>query len=164
MKKLFVLFLFTVTFSSCEKDDICSDETTPRLIIEFFSISEPDSKLNVSNLKVTGIGKDEPLDTFSAKSKIELPLNRNEDVTAYSLVLNSTNEDLANEDILEFNYTRNEVFVSRACGFKTVFMLNNFESVIHTDSQTPDQKWIKNIVIETKNISTENETHIKIYF
>jgi hypothetical protein len=35
---LSVLFLFTVCFSSCEKDDICdaNTPTTPQLVIEFY--------------------------------------------------------------------------------------------------------------------------------
>jgi hypothetical protein len=39
MKKIF-LSLFVFSLLGCEKDDICSDETTPRLIIEFFNIHE----------------------------------------------------------------------------------------------------------------------------
>ena len=75
-----------------------------------------------------------------------------------------TNETIKNEDILEFNYTRNQVFVSRACGYKTVYQLNADNGIVHTDNDTPELKWIKNIFIENNSISTENETHIKIYF
>ncbi len=166
MKKLLFIVLIAFGFSSCEKDDICSDETTPKLILEFFNISDPTSNLNVTNLKVLSNYNDEDkeLGTFNAVSKIGLPLLITEDTTTYKLILNSTNTLVANEDILQFNYARNEVFVSRACGFKMTYQLNSPGGVVHTDGETLDQKWIKNIVIETNSITTANETHIKIYF
>lgn len=148
----------------CEKDDICSDETTPRLIIEFFNIAQPANNLNVTNLKVVGVGMTDELDTFTAVSKIEVPLKITDDVTRYSLTLNSTNDAIKNEDILEFNYIRNQVFVSRACGYKTTFELNPANGVVHSSETIPNTQWIKNIFVETNSITTENETHIKIYF
>jgi hypothetical protein len=79
--------------------------------------------------------------------------------------LNSASSTGANEDFLQFNYTRQNVFVSRACGYKTIFELNATPNgVIKTDSTTPDGFWIQDINIVTTNIETENETHIKIYF
>ena len=53
MKKIVLLLLLTITFSGCEKDDVCTDETTPRLILEFYDISNPSNFKNVLNLKVT---------------------------------------------------------------------------------------------------------------
>jgi hypothetical protein len=163
MKKIF-LSLFVFSLLGCEKDDICSDETTPRLIIEFFNIAQPANNLNVTNLKVVGVGMTDELDTFTAVSKIEVPLKITDDVTRYSLTLNSTNETIKNEDILEFNYIRNQVFVSRACGYKTTFELNPANGVVHSSETIPNTQWIKNIFVETNSIKTENETHIKIYF
>jgi hypothetical protein len=165
MKKIHIfLMLVAFSLSSCEKDDICSDETTPRVVIEFYNISNPTVKLNVTNLKVTGVGQTEDLGVFTAVSKIQLPLKTSEDVTKYSLTLNSTSDVLKNEDFLEFNYLKNEVFVSRACGYKIVYNLDASNGIVHTDSETPDETWIKNIFIENYSINTENETHIKIYF
>ncbi|WP_439554641.1 DUF6452 family protein [Flavobacterium macrobrachii] len=163
MKKIF-LSLFVFSLLGCEKDDICSDETTPRLIIEFFNIAQPANNLNVTNLKVVGVGMTDELDTFTAVSKIEVPLKITDDVTRYSLTLNSTNDAIKNEDILEFNYIRNQVFVSRACGYKTTFELNPANGVVHSSETIPNTQWIKNIFVETNSIKTENETHIKIYF
>ena len=164
MKKIVLLLLLTITFSSCEKDDICTDETTPRLVLEFYDISNPSNLKNVLNLKVTGEGQTE-LGTYNGVNKVELPLNITNDITKYSLVLNSASSTGANEDFLQFNYTRQNVFVSRACGYKTIFELNATPNgVIKTDSTTPDSFWIQDISIVTTNIETENETHIKIYF
>lgn len=164
MKKIVLLLLLTITFSSCEKDDICTDETTPRLVLEFYDISNPSNLKNVLNLKVTGEGQTE-LGTYNGVNNVELPLDITNDITKYSLVLNSASSTGANEDFLQFNYTLQNVFVSRACGYKTIFELNATPNgVIKTDSTTPDGFWIQDINIVTTNIETENETHIKIYF
>ncbi|UPT70638.1 MAG: DUF6452 family protein [Flavobacterium sp. JAD_PAG50586_2] len=168
MKKIIALLLTVITLSSCEKDDICTDETTPRLILEFFDVSNPTVPKNVINLKVKGVNSSIDLGLFTGVSKVELPLDITQDTTKYSLILNSTGSlGTPNEDFLEFNYIRQNVFVSRACGFKTVFTLNPSPTgVIVTDAAAPDLFWIQpeNINIETTNIVTENETHVKIYF
>lgn len=164
MKKILTLFLIALTFSGCEKDDICIDETTPQLVLEFYDISNPSIKKPVVNLSITAEGQS-PLGTFNGDTKILLPLNINQDHTKYRLLLNSTSLNGSNEDILEFNYTRQDIFVSRACGFKTIFELNQTPlGLIKSDAITPDGFWIQDINLLTSNISTENETHIKIYF
>ena len=177
MKKIVLLLLLTITFYSCEKDDICAEETTPRLVLEFYDISNPSNLKNVVNLKVKAIGAEDfivfnssLLETDSNRylfngNKLELPLDITQDITNYSLTLNSNNLTFINQDLLQFNYTRQNVFVSRACGYKTIFELNATPNgVIKTDAATPDGFWIQDINIVTTNIETENETHIKIYF
>ena len=164
MKKIICLLALTFFINSCEKDDICTDETTPRLIIEFYDITNPSVLKNVTSLKVTGIGQTDALGTFSSVSKIELPLKLDADTTQYSLVLNSSSSTLLNEDILAFNYVRNTVYVSRACGYKTVFELNNHNGISLTDATTPDGLWMQNVVAQTNSITTENETHVKVFF
>lgn len=176
MKKLIFLLLITLTFSSCEKDDICTDETTPRLIVEFYDISNPANLKNVINLTVKGEGaadfivfdtslaETNPLRYLFTGSKLELPLKIDGTNTKYSFVFNSTNPTNRNEDILTFNYTPENVFVSRACGYKTIFHLDATNGVVKTDAVPADNYWIQEINILTTNIVTENETHIKVYF
>jgi hypothetical protein len=166
MKKIFlILLVLSVTFSSCEKDDICdaATETTPKLIIEFYDILNPTVLKKVTNLAVKEVGSTSVL-SFNSESEIQLPLKTNEDITKYSLILNSTDVTIDNEDFLQFNYTRQNIFVSRACGYKTIFTLDPTTAYIKTETSTPDGYWIRNITVETSNITTENETHIKIYF
>ena len=155
-----------MSFSSCEKDDICdaATETTPKLIIEFYDILNPTVLKKVTNLAVKEVGITSAVISFNSVSKIELPLKTNEDLTKYSLILNSTDVITANEDFLQFNYTRQIIFVSRACGYKTIFTLDQTTPYIITETTIPDNYWIENIIVETSNITTENETHIKIYF
>ena len=155
-----------MSFSSCEKDDICdaATATTPKLIIEFYDILNPTVLKNVTNLAVKEIGNTSAVISFNSVSKIQLPLKTNEVITKYSFILNSTDVTIDNEDFLQFKYTPQNVFVSRACGFKTIFTLDPTTPYIKTETSTPDGYWIRNITVGTSNITTENETHIKIYF
>ncbi len=166
MKKILPLILvLSMSFSSCEKDDICdaTTATTPKLIIEFYDVLHPTVLKNVTNLAVKEVGSTAIIG-FVSESKIQLPLKTNEDITKYSLILNSTDVTIDNEDFLQFNYTRQNIFVSRACGYKTIFTLDPTTPFIKTETSTPDGYWIQNITVATSNITTENETHIKIYF
>ena len=163
MKKILLLLLIAITFSSCEKDDICTEETTPRLILEFYDISNPSNLKTVLNLKIKGVGLTDDLGTYNNVSKVQLPLKIDGTTTKYSLILNSLGTT-PNEDFLQFDYTTQNVYVSRACGYKTTFTLNSPNGVIKTDAAIPDSFWIQDINIQTTNITTENETHIKIYF
>lgn len=165
MKHLYLLLLIAFTFSGCEKDDICSDDTTPKLVIEFFDITNPSNPKNVVNLKVKEVGQADTYFTFLSENTISIPLRITATATKYSFILNSADTTNANEDFLEFNYTTQNVYVSRACGYKTIFELNNDTSgVIKTDAETPDGLWMQNVVKITNSITTENETHLKIYF
>jgi hypothetical protein len=166
MKQILLLLVVVFSFSACEKDDICDADTptTPRLIIQFYDIAIPTALKNVNNLKVTAEGEI-PLDVFSGESTITLPLKTTDDITKYSLILNSTSTTgTDNEDFLQFDYARQTVYVSRACGYKTIFDLNSPNGVTKTDAATPDGFWIQNIIVQTTAIANENETHIKIYF
>ena len=165
MKKIILLVLLAISFSSCEKDDICSDDTTPKLVIEFFDITNPSNPKNVINLKVKEVGQADTYFTFPSENTISIPLRITATATKYSFILNSADTTNANEDFLEFNYTTQNVFLSRACGYKTIFELNNDTSgVIKTDAEMPDGLWMQNVVKITNSITTENETHLKIYF
>jgi hypothetical protein len=173
MKKI-ILFVFALalSFSSCEKDDICDPKTptTPRLIIEFFDFENPSIKKNVTNLKVVGEGKTDGI-LFNGSqttngTSIAIPLKTVGNSTSFSFTLNSGNPNLAlvDEDIIRFNYTTQELFVSRACGYKSIFTLDPTTPYTHTDASAANQKWIKFISVEKNNIENENETHIKIFF
>ncbi|MFV8373581.1 DUF6452 family protein [Flavobacterium sp. LB2P74] len=173
MKKTFLLVLFfAFTFSSCEKDDICdaNTPTTPRLVIEFYDFLNPSVLKNVSNLKVVGEGMTEGIvfngSQTTSGNTISIPLKTVGTSTSYSFTLNSgnTNPALVNVDNIKFDYTTQELFVSRACGYKTTFVLDPINPYTHTDAAVADTKWIAYISVEKSNLENENETHIKIFF
>jgi hypothetical protein len=179
MKKIIAFVLiFGFSTSSCEPDDICDPNTptTPRMKIEFYDFSNPTVKKNVTNLKIIGVGKIEAVvlnpggnaesQYLSNSNTILLPLNTEADVAKFKFILNSGNKNplLVNEDLIEFNYSRESFYVSRACGFKTNFTLNLSTPYIHTDTSPIDGKWIQFITVTKSNIANENEVIIKMYF
>lgn len=164
MKKIAILILGGIlSFSSgCEKDDICdsSTPTTPHLVIDFYDVNNPTTLKNIAALQVVGDGGNGVL-SFDGVSQIKLPLKTMADLTQYHFTINADNNDLKNQDDLEFDYARKDEYISRACGYKTLFTLSG--SPILTDP-TADTPWIQNIEVVTPNINNENETHLKIYF
>jgi hypothetical protein len=166
MKKILLLWVVAMCFSSCEKDDICADETTPLLVIKFFDKNNNAIPKNVASLRIVDSARPNVPEgvygTFSS-NEIKIPLNDNGDATTYLFTLNSGSATLANTDILSFNYTRQQVYVSRACGFKTTYLLNDTDGVLQTD-QLGSTAWIDNFTIERNAITTQNETHITIFF
>lgn len=167
MKKLKILALALLlgnSFWSCEKDDICSEgtPTTPNLVIEFYDAANPANLKPVTNLGVIAPGFTEGIG-YNGVSKIAIPLKTNEDVTILHFIQNGADEDISNDntDILTFNYAREDVYISRACGFKTLFQLNDGNPVL-TDGDA--SLWIQSITVDHSYIQNENETHIKIYF
>lgn len=164
--KIFFLFLLTSLFLSCEKDDICADgtPTTPRLIIEFYSKDNSTVRKLVANLKIQGDGAATILD-FNQVDTIELPLKTNETFTNYSFNINSTTSTTANNtDLIRFNYTVNDIYVSRACGFKSFFNLNLANGVLNENPSGDDFFWIENFEIVKSNVENEEDVHVKMYF
>lgn len=178
MKKIIsILLLFTFGLSSCEKDDICdaNTPTTPRLIMTFYDISNPTKTKNVKNLKVIGDGMEEGLVfneslTDSTRyvtngSTVSIPLKVNDSTATFKFIYDAfnTNPAAINTDVIKFNYTTQNVYVSRACGFKTIFQLRNLAPFVHTDPDA-DTFWMTEVDLENPNIESEDETHIKVYF
>lgn len=167
MKKILLLLLLAFSFSSCEKDDICdpATSTTPRLIVEFYDISNPTTKKTVTNLGIVSPGMPIGI-AFNGVSKIEVPLRVTQGSTTFNFIQNGGDTDATNNntDVIQINYTTQNVFVSRACGYKTTFTLNGSGGFVRTDSTPADGLWIQNSTIITSNIETENEIHVKLYF
>lgn len=174
MKKI-LLFLLVIGFSSssCEKDDICDGNTptTPRMVLTFYDINNPSIEKNVTNLTIIADGMENGIpysnSTLINGSTVAIPLKTDAKTTTFRFILNygSTNAAaLPNEDIIQFNYEPENIFVSRACGYKTNFSLDPRNPFVHTDAATADLKWIEYLAVEKYIIANENETHFKIYF
>lgn len=173
MKKIILLVLaIAFTFSGCEKDDICDADTitTPRLVISFYDINNSSVLKSVTDLTIIGEGMTEGItynsSTLINDSTVSIPLKTDADVTSFRFILNygNANTALVNEDNLLFNYSRENVFVSRACGFKTEYTLDPITPYVHTDAAVADEKWIQYIAVKNSSIDNENETHLEIYF
>lgn len=177
MKKITILILLAMfTMFGCEKDDICSEDTatTPQLIVRFYDAVTPENTKSVSGLFVYGKNDADETVFFKnfkagAKDSIAIPLRTNNDTTKlvlhldYSIDDNGTPDDdsddivLGNPDNVDINYIRDDMYVSRACGYKATYTNLNSNLVVDADN------WISSIVIENDTIKNENAAHIKIY-
>jgi Family of unknown function (DUF6452) len=172
-----ITLLLCITFAgitiSCERDDICpeSTSTTPNLIIELYDNTLRENEKFVTKLRVQGVNNDNVLDGYNAVQvkDIILPLRTDTTATQYKLHKdyavndNGTPTDpsddfiTGNEDIITIKYTAEQVFVSRACGYKTVF--RNISLTIEPDSDN----WILSRQSVTDNQSVEDETTAHFY-
>jgi len=149
MKKYIIIIIVSfLAILSCEKDDICIDATTPSIIIRFYNNDIQTDVKKVSELTVWADGKDSIYVKQSLDSII-IPLDLNQNNTLYKFTSNSI------EDEINFTYTRNDVFVSRSCGYKTIF------ENLQIDSNTTN--WIKNISINNTTIENDTAAHITIF-
>lgn len=156
--------LISFFFSGCEKDDICdtATPTTPKVVIEFYNALATTTTKKVTNLKITATGFTSEL-KYNGVSKITVPLKTFTDVAALNFNLNGSADPTSddNSDEIVINYTRRTEYVSRACGYKTLYTLDATNPVTVTADAN---NWIQNVIVSQPNIENENETHVKIYF
>ena len=185
-----ILFL-ALFILGCERDDICADgtPTTPQLLIDFFDATDTETVKSVTRLSVyaeilvtddTGVitlpesTSDATLLFNENSSSISLPLiigNEDEETITRYFLEKDTNLRLdgdittdSNIDILEIKYTPNFIYVSRACGFKSIFT-----ELTAIDNAGDDAiKWIESITFSNTteiSITVENEdaTHVQIF-
>ena len=174
MKKFSVLaILIILTGLSCERDDICSENTptTPSLVIRFYNVDDQEQTKQVRLLTVNGIDSEgNPLDDIVSSistDSIVLPLRfQNEGVitkTRFQLIKDSdfdtdTNPNtFSNTDVIEVSYTPQFIYVSRACGYKSIF--NNLQNTLIIDSDN----WIFGYNIINPSIENKNTAHIVLY-
>ena len=164
MKKLLAILLLFTVLSNCERDDICpeSTATTPKLIIRFYDIAEQTETLRVLGLQVQGIDNEEVYQSATSTDSLALPLKTYDNTTSFKLhkeYVDDGNGNISgNEDIINIIYSPEEVYVSRACGYKTIY--NNVELSVIDDGDN----WIELIQIENP-LTVDNETsaHVKIF-
>ena len=164
MKKFICLFLIVIF--SCEKDDICPDttQTTPRLVIEFYDLSSPDEILAVPGLFAIGLdadGMEVPINNeiVTTRSSITLPLKTDDTETEFTLYKSYDLLDgviSGNPDTIKITYEAEDVYVSRACGYKTNFNIQTFSITSDTE------QWMISSEILITEITNENDIHVKI--
>lgn len=144
-----------ITFASCEKDDICIDDTTPHLIVRFYNNDEDTDLKAVTKLSIAidSLGIFIPFEPTSNDS-IAIPLRVDEDFTKIRLT-KFTGEPNENTADFILNYNSKQLFVSRSCGYKM-----NFENI---DISNLNPSWIANFDIIKTNIENETQAHIHIF-
>jgi hypothetical protein len=174
---LMAVMLFTLT---CERDDICAESTptTPRLIVEFYDVTNPNDLKNVIRLTAYGDGLIDEEGGPTTASDTTLVFNSNSDNLALPLLiagddvlsttryvleqetnlrLDNNPETTSNVDIIEISYFPKFEYVSRACSYKSVF--RNIEVTPLDDSDN----WIVSINVLEQIVENENEVHVQIF-
>ena len=172
MKRLcpiLLLFMAIIHFSSCEKDDICVEGDTPLLVIGFYDITDTTFK-SVNNLRILSTDNDSILnstteygftDRSNSPDSISMPLRISETTTTFQFISGSSSDDDGNEigniDELQFNYTVESSFVSRACGFVASYI------DLDIPREVTEEDWIRSINIIESNITASNRIHVQIF-
>lgn len=184
---VFASLIFIISLQNCERDDICAETTatTPRLSVEFYDATELEDLKEVPRLTLYGEGlvvdeNGEDIDpTESSEATIVFNTNVNSALlplqvaiddesfvtTRYvlekdtNLRLDDSDEDDSNKDIIEITYQTEFVYVSRACGYKSIF--KNLLATLITD----ENNWISSVeVVDGIEAIIENEAtvHVRI--
>ena len=155
---------------TCESDDICpeSTQTTPRIVITFYDINNPNEKKNVESLGIYIVnnGQINIIEGFEGinTDSIAIPLRDDELESNFML-----SKDFSDATVIPsgqtnhvyFNYEINEIFVSRACGFINNYNLSLALPYDPADTSDPTS-WISDIIILNDSITNENQSHVKI--
>lgn len=171
MKKLILLITLVISVISCERDDICVEGTpaTPHLIIRFYDAANQANTKDVPNLLIVGENNSLSYGVETTTDSIAIPLRILENNTTYrlyndySLDDNGTPDDTSddiingNPDDITLNYMNNQIFVSRACGFRNTFLDTSMDLTLDADN------WITTFSIENNNIENETSAHIHIF-
>lgn len=164
-KYIAVALLFLPVHFSCEKDDICVDGDSPLLILTFFKSESPTVPLAVNKLRVIGIERNTPVNTFSDRSNrdsIAIPLRNDQNLTGFVFIQNSasdeTGNELGNPDTLLLQYDIESTYISRACGF-----IPNYANL--TILTVPDQNnWIDSLTVQKTRIDNSTASHVSVFF
>ena len=166
--KLILLTLCCISLLTCERDDLCPETTptTPSLVIGFFNNALPENPKTVNDLYVIGLDNDNVLPGYSVVDVDELilPLRTDQNSTTFTLISDTVLDTdgfvtSGNSDTVTITYETEDVYVSRACGYKTIF--NNV--IVAIDGGT-DGNWIILAQPENDNLTIEDETTTHYYF
>ena len=136
--------MLTLLFA-CERDDICAEstQTTARLVIEFYNITDSDALKTVPSLTVAGVDDSGNLlsniTQSSSTNTVTVPLNFSAEGQLTTSQFSLTKDDFqsstsANQDLIDISYIPNFEYVSRACGYKSIFENLSLSIVSDTDN------------------------------
>ena len=167
LKTLSFLFIGLISIIGCERDEICIEETTPYLIIRFYDYDDTQFYKKVVDIKVElegieGFYEDDGATIKPFTDSIAIPVKVTEDITSFKLILNANDQDDTNdnEDVFDLNYIREDVFVSRSCGYKTLYY------DVTTSLINDNDNWIRSIetVKDPQDILNQNSNNVNIFY
>lgn len=163
LKKLLFLLLFISICLGCTKDDICAQATptTPMLIITFKDFNNRLEFKPVIGLTVrTAELNSKTVVNNITTDSIAIPLRNGEDHTLYRFIREASVDEAGdpNNDLVNFTYVREDVYVNRACSFKTIYGSLNQEI-----EDEGNGFWIQDILTLKPIVEDETEAHVVIY-
>ena len=161
IKKEFNLIIFSLIFflfyNSCEKDDICLSDTpsSPRLIVRMVDKDDPTLYKLANDLLIKVVDNDSI--NIKSSDPIILNLNPYKNYTQFEFILNQGSEN-QNIDTLQINYSLNNIYIDRACGYKTSFIFNSNALTLINEKNN----WIESYLILKDTIINEEQAHMAI--
>ena len=159
-RSFYILFAVLIAFSGCTRDDICTQETptTPLLVITFNDIANPSQRKPVPSITVetTEQEPDRVIDRVSTDS-IALPLRNTGGETAYRFRKGDGTSE-PNLDFVRFTYSTEDIYVNRACAFKTVY--KDLNMIRQSEGSA---NWILQFNVLTTEVLDETTTHITVF-
>jgi len=162
MKRVYSTFLIIMILAlgGCTRDDVCSENTptTPLLVIDFKDFSNPEVEKSVSGLSIVLLDANNTVVIPTASTaQVSIPLDTRTDAIRLFFTMD-TGVDNENIDLVTLTYQREDIYVNRACSFKTIY--NDLSGSL--DTTTDDDTWIRRINILNSTIENEDEAHITI--
>ena len=164
MSRWGAFFCAALLFTSCEKDDVCGglNAKTPLVNIEFYQQDNINQLRAPQELQCYAVGHKTKI-VFRQQSKISLPLEINASATDWVLEYRTlvNNDTVKKVDTLKFAYNTESYYISKACGYRSVF--KNVSTTINSNTGNQAGYWM--VSQESMNeISNENDIHVKVLF
>ena len=146
------LFLILLLHQSCEPDDVCNVEnpSTPQLVFRLYDANQPSQLKSVDTLRVKDTDKESILQLINTDS-IAIPFQINSNKMDFDFMISG-----GISDELLIDYQTQDMYLSRACGFQSTFIINEIEI-------STNKSWINTIEIVTNEILVDTLAHVKIY-
>ncbi len=153
ISRVLKILLTILVVISCEKDDICLEESesTNRITIGFIDYNSKNIK-NINLTYIKGVISDSILSEEFSGNELKLPLMVNSDSTQFILEQNKI------KDTLTIFHENIHQYLNRSCGFKSNFVIKPETEV------SKSLAWIREVTIEQDSIFNEEKTNIFIHY
>jgi len=169
IKKLSLTFFFGIILllSSCESTGICTEPVTPKLMIGFSELDNLGNPVDIippDNLKIYGTKNDIDIIIEGTEPQYLYPDFSQTDGDKHVALVFDVNRDNLTYifkydgdifDTLKIKYTRNNRYINKNCGYKTIF--HDVELEYYSEHA------IDTVILLTETIDYDTEQHIKIF-
>lgn len=161
---LTVIIFCSVFLFSCSEDEECRQSRYVQLYAGFYRINvdpvtgiESQVKIYIDTLSVQGVGLDSLLYKDAArKDSVKLPLNKLSDLSEFVFTINDTVLNRIFKDTISVYYENHEDYLSFECGVLNTFTIDSIRT-------KATRHYIDSIVVNSKEVNTNNVENIKIY-